>query len=66
MSRKECQGLLKMASDEIPFGIYAIEKGNYVELRRDKCSSISKLKELVRNFKANGFKVYMNKGKAHG
>lgn len=66
MSRKEYQGLLKVASDEIPFGIYAIEKGNYAELRRDKCNSMSKLKELARNFKANGFKVYMNKGKVHG
>ncbi len=66
MSRKEYQGLLKVASDEIPFGIYAIEKGNYAELRRDKCNSMSKLKELARNFKTNGFKVYMNKGKVHG
>ncbi len=40
MSKKECQGLLKM-------------------------NNMSKLKELVGNFKDNGFKVYMNKGKAH-
>lgn len=66
MSRKEYQGLLKVASDEIPFGIYAIEKGNYAELRRDKCNSMGKLKELARSFKANGFKVYMNKGNTHG
>ena len=60
MSHQEYQGLLKVASDQVPFGIYAIEKKDYVELRNDKCKSITQLKELTRNYKANGFKVYSN------
>lgn len=60
MSRKEYQGLLKVASEQVPFGIYAVEKGDYAELRCDKCQSTTKLKELIRTFKAQGFKVLAN------
>ena len=41
-------------------GIYAVEKADYAEFRRDLCSSITKLKELTRQFKAQGFKVLSN------
>ena len=32
MNREEYQGLLKVASEQVPKGIYAVEKGNYAEL----------------------------------
>ena len=60
MSQREYQGLLKVASEQVPFGIYAVEKTGYAELRCDKCKSMSQLKELTRQFKAEGFKVYAN------
>ncbi len=60
MSRKEYQGLLKVASEQVTFGIYAVEKKDYAELRCDKCTSKTKLKELTRHFKQQGFKVYSN------
>lgn len=60
MSQKEYQGLLQVASEQIPFGIYAVEKQGYAELRCDKCQSITQLKELTRQFKAQGFKVHSN------
>lgn len=60
MSQKEYQGLLQMASEQVPFGIYAVEKQGYAELRYDKCQSITQLKELTRQFKAQGFKVHSN------
>ncbi len=41
-------------------GIYAVEKNDYAELRCDKCSSITKLKELKRQYGKQGFKVYAN------
>lgn len=53
-------GLLKIASEQVPFGIYAVEKNDYAELRCDKCKSITQLKELTRNFKKQGFKVMAN------
>lgn len=60
MSRKEYQGLLKVASEQVSFGIYAIEKGNYAEFRNDKCQSVTKLKEMTRAYKQQGFKVLAN------
>lgn len=60
MSKKEYEGLLEVASEQVPFGIYAVEKGDYAELRNDKCTSITQLKKLIRNFKQQGFKVMAN------
>lgn len=62
MGLKELNNLLKVASEQIPLGIYAVQKGNYVELCRDKCNSITELKKHKRAYKSNGFKVYANKG----
>ena len=63
MSRKEYQGMLQRAKEQVPMGIYAVEKADYAELRRDKCESITKLKELTRQFRSQGFKAWSN-GKA--
>lgn len=62
MSQAEYQGLLKVASEQVPFGVYAIEKKGYAELRNDHCKSTTQLKALVRGFKAQGFKVLSNNG----
>ena len=60
MAREEYQGLLQVASEQVPFGIYAVEKQGYAELRCDKCTSITHLKGLMRQFKVQGFKVHAN------
>ena len=49
-----------MARGQVPFGIYAVEKQGYAELRCDKCSSMTQLKKLTRQFKMQGFKVMAN------
>lgn len=64
MNRTEYQGLLKVASDQVPFGIYAVEKKDYAELRCDRCSSMTQLKKLTRQYNQHGFKVMSNKGDA--
>jgi len=60
MGRNEFEGLLKVASEQVPFGIYAVTKDGYAELRCDRCKSITQLKNLTRQFKSRGFKVYAN------
>ena len=60
MSQQEYKGLLKVASEQVPFGVYAVEKNNYAELCNIKCSSITQLKNSIRQYKAQGFKVYSN------
>ena len=64
MSRKEYQGLLKVASEQVPFGIYALEKEGYAELRHDRCESITQLKSLSRKFKSQGFRVLSNRNQS--
>lgn len=34
MGRKECKGVLKVASEQIPCGIYVVEKDGICELRK--------------------------------
>ena len=62
MNRAEYQELLKIAGEQVPFGIYAVEKKGYAELRCDHCDSITKLKALTRQFRQQGFKVHKNGG----
>ena len=66
MSREEYQGLLKVDSEQIPFGIYALEKEGYAELRHDRCESITQLKGLTRQFRAQGFRVLSNHAQKEG
>lgn len=60
MEQKEYRGLLETAKEQVAFGIYAIEKQDYAELRCDKCKSVTQLKKLTQEFKAQGFKVHSN------
>lgn len=60
MNHKEYQGLLEVASEQVPLGVYAIEKNSYAELRCDRCESKTQLKSLIREFKSQGFKVRAN------
>ncbi|MCC8075726.1 MAG: hypothetical protein LIO95_07300 [Clostridiales bacterium] len=60
MSWKQYRSLLKVAGEMVPCGVYAVEKGDYAELRNDPCNSKTQLKEARRTWKAQGFKVYAN------
>ena len=60
MTRKKLNSVLKIASNQIPFGIYAIEKGGICELRKDTFDNIGELGKAVQEYKAKGFKVIYN------
>ena len=60
MNRKQLRGVLKVASGLIPFGIYAVQKDDVCELRKDKFDNAEGLKKAVGAYKENGFKVYSN------
>lgn len=62
MSRKKFEGLLKIASEQVPFGIYAVEKNGYAELMNVHVSSMTKLKDSERVYKSQGYRVYSNRG----
>ena len=60
MNRKQLRGVLKDASSLMPFGIYAVQKGDVCELRKDKFDNAEELKKAVVVYKEKGFKVYYN------
>lgn len=60
MGRKEYRGVLKVASEQIPCGIYAVEKDGICELRKDTFDGKEKLKKAVAEYVTKGFKVYYN------
>ena len=60
MNRKQLRGVLEAASSLIPFGIYAVQKDNVCELRKDEFENAEELKKAVEAYKEKGFKVYYN------
>lgn len=60
MSQEEYQGLLQIAKEQVPYGVYAIEKQGKAEMRNDVCKGPTQLKSLIRQFKRNGYKVHSN------
>ena len=55
MTKGQAEDLLKVASDQVPLGIYGVAKGNHLELRRDRCDSKSQAKELALQTKGYAF-----------
>ena len=60
MNRKQLRGVLKAASSLMPFGIYAVQKDDVCELRKDEFDNAEELKKAVGAYKEKGFKVYYN------
>lgn len=60
MGTKEYRGVLKIGSEQIPCGIYAVEKDGFCELRKDTFASKEELNKSVSEYVAKGFKVHYN------
>lgn len=60
MGVQEYKKLLQVASEQVQFGVYAVERAGYAELCNDKCKSITELKTKTRQYRKEGFKVYSN------
>ena len=60
MTRQERKRLLQIASDLVPFGIYAVERNNYCELKNESYELPSDLRDAVKAYKKEGYKVHAN------
>lgn len=60
MSRREYKKLLNIASNAIPNGIYAVEKGNIAIMTNEKYENSQDLKQAITEYQMKGFKVYYN------
>ena len=60
MTAQQLNGVLKVASKQVTFGIYAVKKGKICELHNDKFDSKEDLLAEVERYSQKGFKVYYN------
>ena len=60
MTAQQLNRVLKVASKQVPFGIYAVKKGKICELHNDKFDSKEDLLANVEKYSMKGFKVYYN------
>lgn len=60
MTVKQLNEVLKVASKQVTFGIYAVKKGRICELHNDKFDSREELMAEVDKYSQKGFKVYYN------
>lgn len=59
MDKKKLKGLFDIAKEHVKLGIYAVEKHNIIEMKRDILPSKTKLKEEIRKYKEQGYnKMY--------
>ena len=59
MPRKQAKQLLKVASDLVPLGIYAIEREGYMELMNEPMLH-SEIKRKRKEYGRLGWNVYAN------
>lgn len=60
MTPRQWKALLKVAKEQVPHGIYAVEKGDYGELTNILTNDKKSLKSQNRAFRKEGFRVYYN------
>jgi hypothetical protein len=61
MGTNEYRRLLDIAKEQMPKGIYAIEKKGYAELKNKPARSTTELMRDVKSYKLLGFKVHYNR-----
>lgn len=61
MGTNEYRRLLDIAKEQMPKGIYAIEKKGYAELKNKPARSTTELMWDVKSYKLLGFKVHYNR-----
>ena len=60
MTAKQLNEVLKVASKQVPIGIYAVKKCRICELHNDKFDNQEDLLANVEKYSEKGFKVYYN------
>lgn len=61
MTEKQVKGLLELAGEKVPCGVYAIRKGpDYYEMMNQPVESKTQLKRIRNGYRRAGIKVYCN------
>lgn len=60
MTAKQLNGVLKVASKQVSFGIYAVKKDGVCELKNENFKTKHQLMQVVKEYENMGFKVHYN------
>ena len=60
ISREQCDGVLKIASKQVAQGIYAVEKGDIVDIKKERFTDKAQMNDAIVKYRSEGFKVYWN------
>lgn len=60
MSKKQFNGVLKVAKKAVKRGIYAVEKDGTAEMKKETYSNRAELEKAVAEYEEKEFKVYYN------
>ena len=60
MGRKTFRGVLDIAKKSVPFGIYAVQKGDFCEMKKETFKSAEEMNKQIVQYQKMGFKVYFN------
>lgn len=60
MSRKQFDGVLKVAKKAVKHGIYAVEKDGMAQMKKETHSNKAELEKAAAEYEEKGFKVYYN------
>lgn len=59
MPAEKAEQLVQAAAEYVPVGIYAVRKGDYIELCNDPMT-VTQMKKARRDYGRRGWKVYCN------
>jgi ABC-type molybdate transport system substrate-binding protein len=62
MTEEQAKGNLNVAKKLVPCGIYAVQKGDTIELKNQPYVYKQNLRKAVAEYVKRGFKVYYNGG----
>ena len=61
MTRGQWEGLLQVASEAVPRGVYAVERGGMGELVRQEAASAGEVDALVAGWERDGYCAHANR-----
>lgn len=60
IGRKAFRNVLDIAKQSVPFGIYAVKKGDFCELKKEVFKSQEEMNKQIVEYQKQGFMVYFS------
>ena len=60
MGRKAFRGVLDIAKESVPHGIYAVSKDDFCEMKKETFRNQEEMNKQIVAYQKQGFRVYFN------